>query len=243
MRAFRRRADSSSSTIRTRMTGTLTFSLMAPLHVADFRGAVQYPAGDEQQVRQAVQVLPRRRAHGLGAPQGHYAALGAPAHRAREVRRRRGARSARQDEFLERLEVFVPLRDLPLEKLDPLGLEHGVAGDAELPAQVEEVVLHLAERGAHFLRRLFREQQAERGIELIDVAQRSDARIVFRHARAVAQAGVARVAGARRDLREAMAHQEVFFTSLATRPLASVVVMRSPSRNSPALRSTLPALS
>ena len=49
-------------------------------------------------------------------------------------------------------------------------------------------------------------QHAERGVEFVHRADRLDARRVLRDARAVAQAGRAGVAGARDDLREAMAH-------------------------------------
>jgi len=51
--------------------------LVPPLHVAAAGGAVQAPAGDEQQVRQAVQVAQRRLAHFLLLLQLDEAALGA----------------------------------------------------------------------------------------------------------------------------------------------------------------------
>ena len=59
---------------------------------------------------------------------------------------------------------------------------------------------------AHRVGQRFGEQHAQRRIELVDVADRVDARRVLGHARAVAEAGRAGVAGARDDLREAMAH-------------------------------------
>src|SRR4030095_16731164 len=95
------------------------------------------------------------------------------------------------------------------------------------------------ERLAQWLRQLLRKQHAERRVQLVDVAQRGDARVVLRHARAVAEAGLALVAGARGDLGEAMTHQ-LFFTSLSISPLASRVRTRSPGRTVDASRTTHP---
>src|SRR5574341_539505 len=106
--------------------------------------------------------------------------------------------------------------------------------DAQLAAQVEKVVLNFDQRLAHLGGQLLGEQHPERGIQLVDLAEGGDARVVLRHARAVAEAGLAGVAGARGDLREAVAHQR-FFTSLSMRPCAKAVVMRSPSRTARAL--------
>ena len=79
--------------------------------------------------------------------------------------------------------------------------DHRVARDADLAAEVEQVVLDLQQRRAHGPGELLREQQAEGGIELVDVAERLDARAVLAHARPVTQAGLAGVAGAGGDFR------------------------------------------
>ena len=59
-----------------------------------------------------------------------------------------------------------------------------------------------AQRSGHLLG----EHQAERRIELVEVAKRLDARVVLGNARAVSKPGLARIAGARGDFREAVTH-------------------------------------
>src|SRR5206468_3404424 len=83
-------------------------ALVAPLHVAAPRVAIENPRGDEQQIGQAIQVTARVRADPVFLSERDHAALGAPAHRARKVRERGGARAAWQDELLERRQTCVP---------------------------------------------------------------------------------------------------------------------------------------
>src|SRR5512138_1045672 len=118
-----------------------------PLHVAPAGMAVELPPGDEQQVRQAVQVAARGIAYVLLAAERDEAAFRAPADRAREVRGGRGARAARQDEFLEGREAGVPPLARRFEASDLSVAEHGVARNAHLAAEIEEVVLYLFQRG------------------------------------------------------------------------------------------------
>ena len=100
----------------------------------------------EQQVRQAVEVLERllgatasRARERPGAP------FRAPADRAREVAGRGGRAAARQDEFLERRQAVVEVVERLLERLHVRGLDRAMAGDAELAAEVEQLVLHARE--------------------------------------------------------------------------------------------------
>src|SRR4051812_2091937 len=77
-------------------------ALVAPLHVRAAGSAVQAPSRDEEEVRETVEVLARRRAHLVALAELDQRALGAAADGAREVRCRGSARAARQDEFLQR---------------------------------------------------------------------------------------------------------------------------------------------
>jgi hypothetical protein len=129
--------------------------------------------------------------------------------------------------------------DLIVEKRDALRLQERVAGDAQLAAEVKQVMLHVEQRAAQLLRQLLGKHQPEDRIELVHLAEGGDARVVLAHARAVAEACFAGIAGARGDLAEAMAHY-FFLTSLSIMPSASLVVMRSPGRTAAALRRTLP---
>jgi hypothetical protein len=122
------------------------------------------------------------------------------------VRERGGARAGGEDELLERREVGVEGFGVRLEPRHLRVGHDGMAGNRHLAAEIEEIVLHVDEHGAHRRGHVFGEQHAEHRIELVHLAQRGDAGAVLRDARAVGEAGLARVAGARRDLREAMAH-------------------------------------
>src|SRR5471030_2045914 len=81
-----------------------------------------------------------------------------------------------------------------------------MARNAELAAEIEEIVLDRRQRGAYIFRKRFAEQHAELRIQFIDIADRRDPRVVLLHAAAVAEAGRAVVAGARRYLAQAIAH-------------------------------------
>src|SRR5947207_212479 len=113
-------------------------ALVAPLHVAAPRVAIENPRGDEQQIGQAIQVTARVRADPVFLSERDRAALGAPAHRARKVRERRCARAAWQDELLERRQTCVPGLEPLLETRDVRIAEQRVARDAQLAARSEE---------------------------------------------------------------------------------------------------------
>jgi hypothetical protein len=178
--------------------------------------------------------------HRLAPAEGDQGALGAPTDGAREVRRRGGAAAAGEDEFLERRQGTVPSIELYLQRLDLGILEERVTRNRKLSAEVEQIVLHLLQQRSHVGRNFLREHQADGTVQLVDVAERGDARAVLRHPGTVAQAGLAGVAGAGGDLREAMAHQEVRFASLSTSPCARRVRNGSPGVTSAASRSTAP---
>src|SRR2546423_12315559 len=125
---------------------------MAPLHVTAPGVAVQNARGDEKNVREPVEIASRRGAHLFLAAQSHHAALGTPADRAREVRGRRGARAARQDELLQRRERAVPMFEALFQTLNLRFAEKRMAGNADLAAEVEEIVLHVREELRDFRR-------------------------------------------------------------------------------------------
>ena len=94
------------------------------------------------------------------------------------------------------VEPRVRLVDLHLEPVDILllDLEAGAVRPREIRTDVEELVLDPFQAGG---------APADDGVELVDVAERGDARIELRDARAVAEARLPRVAAARVDLRQA----------------------------------------
>ena len=111
--------------------------------------------------------------------------------------------------------------------------------NAELAAEIEEVVLHFAERGAQLAGYVLSKHDTEGAVQLVELAERGDARMILRHARPVAETGFAAVPGPCRDLRQPMAHQ-TFLTSLTIEPSPSRVVMRSPGWTCAARRTTRP---
>ena len=77
---------------------------------------------------------------GAGTP------LGAPTYRARDVTEGRGAIAAGQHEFLERRERGVQSVELGLERAHMLGVDLAIAGQSELGAHFEQLVLDPAQR-------------------------------------------------------------------------------------------------
>ncbi len=89
--------------------------------------------------------------------------------------------------------------DLLLRRAQPsLVLER----NREIRAEVEELVLHAKEHLANGRRSPAGEHEPESRVELVDGAVRGDPLVELRHARAVAERGLARVAAARVDLRQ-----------------------------------------
>src|ERR1700733_11989345 len=105
------------------------------------------------------------------------------------MRERGCARSTRQDELLERWQSRVVLGDPFIDTSKMRLLDHRMAGNAELAAEIEEIVLNRRQRGAHVFRKRFAEQHAKLRIQFIDIANRRNPRVVLLHAAAVAEAG------------------------------------------------------
>src|SRR5438132_1563277 len=150
---------------------------------------------------------PRRVGDLFRGRQGDDRALGAPANGAREMREACGARPAREDEFLQRRQHGVELVE---QRLEPLNLAFGhrrTARNRDVPAQIEQIVLDVLEDRAYFFGNPLGEQQADRGIELVDLSERDDARAVLARPRAVAEARFAGIAGTGVDLRQAVTHE------------------------------------
>src|SRR6266545_2580998 len=123
------------------------------------------------------------------------------------MREARGARPAREDEFLQRRQRGVELVEQRLEPQD-LAVGHGrAAWNRDVPAQIEQVVLDILENHAYFFGNRLGKQHADRGIQLVDLAEGDDARAVLARSRTVAQARFAAVAGARVDFRQAVTHE------------------------------------
>src|SRR5262249_16505648 len=107
---------------------------------------------DEEQIAEPIDVLERPVADGLDAREREHAALCAPAHRARLVEKAADAAAAGQHEGLEGREVLLALIHQALERRDLArpDAEHplvgGVGGRRQFAAQIEQLVLHAAER-------------------------------------------------------------------------------------------------
>src|SRR5262245_37733701 len=111
------------------------------------------PAEHEEQIAQPVHVAQRPLAHRLDTRQREHLPLRAPAHRPGLVQETLDAPATGQDERLQRRQIFLTAVHDPLE-LGHLALAHpehplvrGVGGRGQLAAEVEELVLHLAQRG------------------------------------------------------------------------------------------------
>ncbi len=104
-----------------------------------------------------------------------------------------------QHEFLQRREVGVETLDVGFEPRD-MRIGDGLpAGNRQFAAEVEQIVLDRCQALRERVGQPFGEQDADRRIEFVDVADGGDPRRILRHPRAVAQAGGTGVAGARDD--------------------------------------------
>src|SRR5262245_21657503 len=120
------------------------------------------------------------------------------------MRQCRGTCAAGKDELLQRREGGVEAVEQAFEPRD-LRFGHARApGNTDVSAEIEEVVLHIDQGIAHLLRQLLHEQHTDHRIELVDFAERSNAWVVLRYARSVAEPRLSGVARARVDLREAV---------------------------------------
>ena len=113
------------------------------------------------------------------------------------MRQCRRTAAAGQDEFFERAKRVVELFDQFFDACDVRDTDAFGSRQAEFAAKVEEVVLNPEQCVANGVRNLFAEQHAKAGVELIDFADDFHPQVVLAHARAVTEAGCARIARAR----------------------------------------------
>ena len=171
------------------------------------RRGVRRAGEDEEQVGEPVQVAEHERVQiDLLRPEQDVA-LGAAADRPRDVEPRGRLGAARQDEAAQLRQVGVEVVAELLERVDHRLLDAEAVGHAprhgEIGADVEELVLDPGERLAHRLRHVAGEHDAEGGVELVDGAERTDPAVELGHPRAVAERGLALVAAAGVDPRQA----------------------------------------
>src|SRR5262245_62450224 len=119
----------------------------------------------------------------------------------------RGGSAARQDEILEGRQRVVEGVEHLLELHDALGLDGLRAGDAELAAEIEQVVLDLGEAARHRGRKPgHREDHADGAVGFVDRAISLDARMILAYPGAIPQSRGAVIACARIDPAQAMSH-------------------------------------
>src|SRR5574343_546477 len=176
-----------------------------PQYVAAATGAVEGAAEDEEQVGETIDVAAGGVGQRFGGVQADHGAFGAPADSAAEVGEGGGAGAAGQDEFLEHRQVGVEGFGLIFKTGDLGVLDDFHARQAELAAEVEQVVLAIKQGGTHGVRQFFAEQDSEAGVEFVNFADGVDAQAVLGRPATVAKAGGAGIAGAGDDLRQAVA--------------------------------------
>src|SRR5581483_928047 len=187
-------------------SGAAVVLVLAPVDVFASRVAIDHAAQDEQQIGEAVEVALPERGHLFRAGEAHHPALRAAAHGACDMAQRRGARSAGQDELFQRRQLCVEAVEQLFQAQDVRLADAAVTRNAELAPEVEEFVLDVGQAVAHRVRQRLGEQHADRAVQLVDRADRLDARAVLDHARSVAETGGAGVPGARIDPAKAMSH-------------------------------------
>ena len=172
------------------------------------RLGVRCAGGDEEEVGEPVEVGEHERVDPVLLVRDERVALGSAARRARDVQARGCLCAARQDEALEHGQIGVQLVAPLLEPIDRTLFDTQAVGDAEgnaeVGADVEKVVLNELEQPAQSLGQAgIGKHHTEGSVELVDGAERTDAAVELGNARAVAERGLAAVAGARVDAREA----------------------------------------
>ena len=124
-------------------------ALVLPQHFAVARRAREHACEHEQQIGQAIEVADRFGAHRFDARQRNDFAFRAPAHGACEMAARRGHAAAGQDEILERRQIGVEAVERGFEAVDVGCVDHRHARNAQLAAEIEQVVLDLGQGLAH----------------------------------------------------------------------------------------------
>jgi hypothetical protein len=162
---------------------------------------------DEEEVGEPVQVHDRQPVDDVDARRADRLALRAAADGARHVEPGRSPGPPGQDETPELGEVGVEAVTVGLESVD-LRLGHAqpvlpLERDGEVGAEVEKLVLDAFEHVADPRRAPGGEDDADRGVELVDGAVGCDPLVQLGHPRAVAERRLPRVARSRVDAGQA----------------------------------------
>ncbi len=160
------------------------------------RRAVQEAGQHEAQVRQAVQVVQHGGIHCFLARQRHHGPFRPAGDGTGHVGVGGGRTAAGQDEFPQRAQVGVVVRQGLVQAQHVLVPHRRPARDAEFSAQVEQIVLDAVQQRIDLGGRGRRAPQPDGAVQFVHVAQCGNARSVLGHAGLVAQAGGAVIAGA-----------------------------------------------
>src|SRR5690349_890527 len=119
----------------------------------------------------------------------------------------RGGTAARQDEILESRQRLVELIEHLFEMLDLFSLDCLRARNAQLAAQIEQVVLDFREAPRDVRRQIGNaEDHADGAVGFVHRAIGLDTDVILSNAGSISEAGGAVVACARVDLAQAIAH-------------------------------------
>lgn len=175
---------------------------MPPVHVWRAGGPIEYPRQNKQQVGQAVQILACMAAHGRRRRQSMQIAFRAAAYRAGHVGLGRGTTAAGENELGQRRQRVIVVRNARVQRRHGRLLQQGLPGQAELAAEIEQIVLHERQIGIDVGRATLGAQYAQVTIEFVNRAQGDDTRVGFGQPRAVGQAGATVIAGTGDDTGE-----------------------------------------
>src|SRR6185437_12116396 len=182
-------------------------SIVAPEHLAPALVARQYAREDEQQVREPVEVTQYLRVDRLSSRQRPCPALGAPRNGAAQMTGRRSRAPPGENELLQRRQWVVEPVERLLEPFHVRRRNDDVTWNAELGAQIEQLMLHLRQHRRHSVWQPSNcQQHSEDAVQLIDSPVCLYTRTVLRHPRAVTETGRAVVTRTRVDLAEPVAH-------------------------------------
>ncbi len=102
-------------------------------------------AGDEQKIGKTIQEGEAGLAYMLMLNQGNRGSFSAAAHRSRQMPMGGGGTASRKDEFAQGWQRAVKMIQPGFKPHDMLQRDAFPAGDAQIPAQVKEQVLYLAQ--------------------------------------------------------------------------------------------------
>jgi hypothetical protein len=118
-----------------------------------------------------------------------------------------GTGPAGKDEICQRGQIGVVLLEQLFQALY-LGFRYVLEpGNAQFAAKVEQVVLNSQQFLSGIVGQRFAQQDAQAGVEFIDIAERLNSRGILGDPRAVTQTGGAGVASAGKDLCQSIAHR------------------------------------